>query len=126
MSTSEARIQANRLNSLKSCGPRNTERTRLNALKHGLTGQGVALCAEDVERVQAKVDGLQADFRPASEAGRSLVRRAAMLTVRIERCEVHEAAAISKAIRSAEADFDDARAAEVEHLMATIDRKSVV
>jgi hypothetical protein len=123
MATSEARIAANRLNAARSTGPRTPEGkdiSRGNALKHGLTGQGVVLRSEDVAIVQARFDGLQANFRPSGEAGKSLVRRVALLTVRIERCEVHEAAAISTKIRSAEADFDDARDAEVEHLMATL------
>src|SRR4051794_3406111 len=112
MPASEARIVANRLNATRSCGPRSQEGkeiSRRNSFKHGLTGAGVVLASEDVERIQARVDGLRADFRPASEAGKSLVRRAAMLTVRLERCEVHEAAAISTKVRSAEADFDEAR-----------------
>src|ERR1700749_2551674 len=41
MPASEARLQANRANSLKSCGPRTAqgrERSSRNSLKHGLTG----------------------------------------------------------------------------------------
>jgi hypothetical protein len=123
MATSEARILANRANALKSSGPKTEqgkEISRANALKHGLTGQGIVLASEDIARVQQRLDGLQAACRPATEAGRSLVRRAALLSIRIERCEVHEAAALSTKIRSAEADFDEARDAEVEHLMDTI------
>jgi hypothetical protein len=36
---SEARLAANRENAKHSCGPKNTERTRFNALKHGLTAR---------------------------------------------------------------------------------------
>jgi hypothetical protein len=123
MATSEARIAANRINALKSTGPRTCEgkeHSRANAFKHGLTGEGIVLASEDVARIERRFAGLEAEFRSGSEADRSLVRRAALLMVRLERCEVQEAAALSVAIRSAEADFDDARDAEVEHLMATI------
>jgi len=46
MIVSDARIAANRANALKSTGPRTAEgkeRSRCNALKHGMTGAGVAL-----------------------------------------------------------------------------------
>ena len=39
-------IEANRLNAQKSCGPRDTERSRRNALKHGLAGRGIVLPEE--------------------------------------------------------------------------------
>src|SRR4051794_27174212 len=123
MATSEARIMANRLNATRSCGPKSQEGkeiSRKNSFKHGLTGEGIVLASEDVERVQKRFDGLQAAYKPATEDGQALVRRAALLSIRVERCAVHEAATISTKVRSAEADFDEARAAEVAHLMATI------
>ena len=43
-----------------------------------------------------------------------------MLSVRLERCAVQEAAAISMNVRAAEADFDEAREAEVDALFETI------
>jgi len=123
MIVSDARLAANRANALKSTGPRTAEgkeRSRGNALKHGMTGEGVALATEDAAEVERRLAGFAAQFRPATEAGTALVRRAALLSVRIERCAVHEAAAISKNVRAAEADFDEAREAEVDHLIETI------
>jgi len=38
--TSERRIEANRHNALLSTGPRNTQRTRYNAVRHGLLAEG--------------------------------------------------------------------------------------
>jgi len=43
-----------------------------------------------------------------------------MLSVRLERCAVREAAAISVNVRGAEADLDEAREAEVDRLMEKI------
>ena len=48
--TSEAKIEANRRNSLKSTGPkteRGKERSRLNALKHGMTAKQLVVRGED-------------------------------------------------------------------------------
>ncbi len=123
MIASEARISANRANALRSTGPTTSEgkeRSRANSFKHGLTGAGVVLATEDAAEVERRFAGFQADFAPATDSGRCLVRRAAMLSVRLERCVVHEAAAISTGIRHAEADFDEAREAEVDHLMEAI------
>jgi len=123
MIVSDARIAANRANALKSTGPRTAEgkeRSRCNALKHGMTGAGVALSSEDAEAVERRLAGFEADYRPVTAAGKALVRRAALLSVRVERCVVQEAAAISARVRAAEADFDEAREAEVDHLMEAI------
>ncbi len=123
MIASEARLAANRANALKSSGPRTAEgkqRSRCNAIKHGMTGEGVALSGEEAAAVEERLAGFEAQFRPVSEAGKALVRRAAMLSVRVERCVVHEAAAIAMGVRAAEADFDEAREAEVDHLVETI------
>ena len=124
MIASEARIAANRANALKSTGPRTAEgkeRSRANALKHGLTGEGVALSIEDAEAIEARIAGMEADYRPVTASGRRLVRRAAMLSVRLDRCVVREAAAISMNVRAAEADFDEARQVEVNDLYELLD-----
>jgi len=123
MIASEARIAANRANALKSTGPKTAEgkeRSRSNAFKHGLTGAGIVLPAEDAAEVERRFLGFEAAYRPATEPGRALVRRTAMLSVRIERCAVQEAAAISANVRSAESDFDEARETEVDALFEAI------
>ena len=129
MIVSEARLAANRLNALKSTGPKSDEgkeRSRCNAVKHGLTGEGVALSTEEAEAVEARLRGFQADYRPVTEAGRNLARRAAMLSVRLERCAVREAAAISRDVRAAESDFDEAREAEVDALFDQLETDPAV
>ena len=50
MPVSEARIAANRANAARSTGPKTAEgkeKSRANALKHGLTGSGVVLAEAD-------------------------------------------------------------------------------
>ena len=123
MATSEARIHANHLNSLKSCGPRTPEgksRSRENSLKHGLTGAGIVIAERDAAEVEVRIQAFQADLRPRSEVGKVLVRQMAVLSVRMERSAHQEAAAISSRVRHALEDFDRARLDEAERLLDTL------
>src|SRR4051812_19985538 len=98
MTASPAQLAANRANSLQSTGPRTPEgkaRSRGNALKHGLTGDGIALPTEDAAEVQERFTALQAEFHPAGSFGRLMVHRIAFLSVRLERCAGQETAALS-------------------------------
>ena len=54
-----SQILANRANALKSTGPRNTEATRFNALKHGMDAASIVIPGED----PALYDELAADYR---------------------------------------------------------------
>src|ERR1700755_2687376 len=105
MPASEARIQANKLNSLRSTGPRTHEGkyiSRSNGLKHGLTGAGVVIPEEDVDEVERRNRALQAELAPKSEMGEILVRQMATLSVRMERGARQESAAIASRVRHAE------------------------
>lgn len=64
---SERQIAANRLNALRSSGPRSAEgkaRVASNALKHGLTGKQVVLPGEDPAEFDAFRSDLIADRAP--------------------------------------------------------------
>ncbi len=116
---SPARLAANRANALLSTGPRTAEgkeRSRRNSLKHGLTGDGVVVPGEDSAAVEARFASLESEFQPGGEFALMLVRRVALLGVRLERSARQEAAAITDRMLTAEADFDEARRAEADHL----------
>ncbi len=124
MNCSAARLAANRANSLKSTGPRTEEgkaASRGNALKHGLAGEGIALPAEDAAEVERRFVEIEAELQPDGEIAHALARRVALLSIRMERCVVHESAAISDRVRSAEGDFDEARTREVDRLIEDLD-----
>ena len=109
MPASEAQIRANQANALKSTGPKTAEgkeRSRANALKHGLTGDGVVMHAADAAEVERKTAAFEASFRPDDEAGRVLVRRAAVCAVRMERAVVQETAALNARVLKARAEAE--------------------
>ena len=64
---SEAQLEANRQNAQKSTGPRTEEgkkRCRINATRHGLTGQFHAFSYEDKRAFDEHCTNLMADFKP--------------------------------------------------------------
>jgi len=124
MPTSEARISANRRNALRSTGPRTAagkERSRANAIKHGLTGEGLALPTEDAAAVAGRFAALRDEIAPRTVLGSVLVKRVAMLSIRLDRFERREAAAMAGRVENAGVDFDEARMAEVERLIGELD-----
>ena len=109
MPASEARILANQANALRSSGPKTAEgkaRSRGNAVKHGLTGDGVVLPPEEAAEVDRLQRSCEVELKPAGEVGRTLVRRLGWMAVRMDRCVAHESAALAEHVRQAEADFD--------------------
>jgi hypothetical protein len=64
---SEAQLEANRQNAQKSTGPRTEEgkkRSRINATRHGLTGQFHAFSHEDKIAFDEHCTNLMADYKP--------------------------------------------------------------
>src|SRR5437660_288214 len=122
MVASQARIQANRANSLKSTGPSLEGRliSRRNGLKHGLTGAGVVLADRDVEEVEARDAALQEELAPQSSMGQILVRQMATLSVRMERAASQESAAVARNVRHAADDFNQSRLDEAERLIGAL------
>ena len=111
MPCSPEQLASNRRNAKKSTGPSTPEgksRVRSNAVKHGLSGAGLALPVEDAAEVERRFQALGDDLRPVGERERLLAHRAAFLSVRLDRCAAYETAALSEAIRTAEADHDRA------------------
>ena len=117
MACSPAQLASNRLNALKSTGPTTVLgkcRSRSNSLKHGLTGAGIVLHAEDAVEVERRFEALEREMAPRTEVGFEMVKRVALMTVKLDRSAEHEAKAISYKMRQAVKEFDDARMAEVE------------
>jgi hypothetical protein len=81
-------IEANRRNALKSTGPTTPEgkqRSRCNALRHGLTAETVIAALEDPEDYQAFEAAVIADYDAESAVERELVLRLASVLWRLRR-----------------------------------------
>src|SRR4029453_12180297 len=79
-------IQANRLNTLKSTGPKTSEgkeRSRCNAIRHGLTAETVIVDFEDAGDYEAFEATVIADHDARSAVERELVLRLASVLWRL-------------------------------------------
>jgi len=86
--TSFRQIEANRRNALKSTGPvtpQGKQRSRCNAVRHGLTAETVIGALEDAEDYKAFEAAIIADYDAQSAVERELVLRLASLLWRLRR-----------------------------------------
>ena len=86
--TSDRQIAANRRNASKSTGPtteQGKQRSRRNALRHGLTAETVIATLEDAQDYKAFEEAIAADFDAQSAVERELVLRLAGLLWRLRR-----------------------------------------
>jgi len=91
--TSFKRIDANRRNARKSTGPITAEgkqRSRCNAVRHGLTAETVIGALEDAEDYRAFEAAVIADYDAQSAVERELVLRLASLLWRLRRATTME------------------------------------
>src|SRR5208282_6438208 len=91
--TSFRQIDANRRNARKSTGPITEEgkqRSRCNAVRHGLTAETVIDALEDAEDYKAFEAAIIADYDAQSAVERELVLRVASLLWRLRRATTME------------------------------------
>ncbi len=123
MPTSEARIAANQRNAQRSTGPSSTIGKRIasmNSLKHGLSGAGTVLAADDAAEVERLNIAFTADMAPKSEMGAALIFELASLTVRRKCASRQEFAANAERVRNAPENFDQERVAIAEALFESL------
>src|SRR5215475_12374476 len=95
-------IQANRLNALKSTGPKTSlgkERSRCNAIRHGLTAETVIVGLEDTHDYEAFEATVIADYDAQSAVERELVLRLASVLWRLRRATGIETSLFQTAIK---------------------------
>ena len=107
--TKPDRAEANRRNARKSTGPRTAEgkdRSRFNAVKHGLTAKTLVLPGEDADALQLRLDGWSESLKPTNDLEQYLVERAVRVSWQLDRADRAEVARIQARIRDDE--FRDA------------------
>src|SRR5262249_36509644 len=103
--TSSRRADANKRNAARSTGPKRTERTRFNALKHGLRAKSPILPGEDAEALRARHEAFNASIAPQDEVERLLVARLVKISWRLQR--------VDRALEARSADPDPGEAARL-------------
>src|SRR5262245_3464286 len=109
------RAAINRRNAQKSTGPRTAEgknRSKFNALKHGLTAASPVLPGEDPDAFQARIDAWKADLKPRNTLEDDLIERAARVSWQPDRVERAHTARLAENIRPAAADAAHEQAGE--------------
>ena len=100
--TSLKQIAANRRNALKSTGPTTSEgkqRSRCNAMRHGLTAETVIVGFEDADDYEAFEATVIADYDARSAVERELVLRLASVLWRLRRATGIETSLFESAIK---------------------------
>src|SRR5262249_906854 len=88
--------------------PEGKDRSRANALKHGLAAR--TLVPEDLHAQAAdRLAAWTAQYQPDDPTGEALVVRAAHASLRLERCFRADTACTAPRLRPARADWDRAR-----------------
>jgi hypothetical protein len=88
--SSERQVEANRRNAQKSTGLRTEEgkdRSRFNAVTHGMTAKFDVLPGEDADALTGRIDAWTADLKPRNPLERNLIERAARVSWQLERVE---------------------------------------
>jgi len=117
MIVSDAKREANRRNALKSTGPKTQEgkeKSRRNAIKHGLTS--LVVVAEDAATFQVRFEDLFWSIKPRNSLQRHLVEEVALLTLRTERARRIERKLREKVMLRALTCWDDDRRLDAERV----------
>ena len=91
--TSFQQFEANRRNALRSTGPKTDDgkrRSRVNAVRHGLTAETVVGSLEDAEDYKAFEAAIISDYCAETAVARELVLRLASLLWRLRRATAIE------------------------------------
>jgi hypothetical protein len=105
--TTKKRAEANRRNARKSTGPRTPEgkdRSKFNAIKHGLNAKTLVLPGEDAGAFQDRLDAWEADLQPRNDVEQVLVERSATLSWQLERADRADAARLASILGAAPAE----------------------
>jgi hypothetical protein len=119
----EQRAEISRQNGKKSKGPvteQGKRKSRANAVKHGLRAEVLPLPNEDPAKVAEREQAWNEYYRPQSPGAQHLVTECVRATLLADRAHAFHAAALSKQIREAPAEWDRAQDDVVTNLTALL------
>ncbi len=105
------RSEINRANSLHSTGPKTEtgkQRSSLNALRHGLTGQIVVMPTEDLQAYQSHLESFTDEYNPRGATEANLVQALADTSWRLNRVAALETNLLTLGIANGGSPIDDA------------------
>ena len=123
MSTSEARIIANRANALKSTGPKTEAgklQSRRNSLQHGLRSEGVVLLPADEAKLLERRESWGRVLRPVDEVEGFLVEQAILHSVKFDRLTMVESALACASVELADREYEAHFLARIERVEAEV------
>ena len=88
MTVSAAKLEANRRNAMKSCGPRTEagkNRSKLNAVTHGMRAATLVLLDEDPQALEDRRAAWIDRLMPADDVERRIVEDAVVSTWQLDR-----------------------------------------
>ncbi len=97
------RAEINRRNAQKSTGPRTPEgknRSRFNAVKHGMTAKTLVLPGEDPDALQERLDSWIGNLQPQNDVEQFLVEQAVQSSWKLDRADRAEVARLSHIIET--------------------------
>ena len=117
--TAEERREINLKNASRSTGPKSAcgkKRASLNAMKHGLRAEALALPNEDVEELRQMTDDWLDYHEPKSPGERAAVDRCVYADLQLRRCARFHAAVVDEQVRKAGLEWQWACDDELERL----------
>jgi hypothetical protein len=124
--TSLRQVEANRRNAQKSTGPRTEEgkeRSRRNALKHGLSGAGLVVPEEEAEAINERFNGWNSSLKPGNAYEMWLAEVMAIETIRVDSGLRHDLVLRQLQTHRARVCWDDDRRLDAEELGAQLSGK---
>jgi hypothetical protein len=115
-SDTSKRAEASRVNGARSSGPKTVDgkdRSRFNALKHGMRARTAFLPGEDPAAFQARRDAWTAQLQPRDDYEKLLVERVVQISWQLDRVDRAQAARLDDRARSAASERATAEADEV-------------
>src|SRR5271163_1840785 len=109
--TTELRVEINRANAQHSTGPKTAEgkqKSSLNALRHGLTGQIVVMPTEDLAAYQLHLKSFAEEYHPSGATEANLVQALADCSWRLNRVAALETNLLTLGIANTGSAVDDA------------------